>query len=236
MLRGNGSAVKWAAALACVFGAVLAVAAGAEGYRRVGNPTVHSSEEGIGLTFIARKIPSADEAGKAREVHMGTFGGGDAVFLLDEADGVSRETILYVYDGTLRELNCERGKEPEPEAGKIIAEARELSGWEMTPGTPGLLRLQYTDADGGAETMSVSLQSGQTEQEAEAADSPLEVDSAEAVNSAEAVDSSEALDSTETAEIGEETVLIGKEDKKTGTISVSQSFSVQGTMIVPAQP
>ena len=78
----------------------------------------------MGLTYITAKIHSYDEAGTA---FAGQFGGQDAVYLLQEVDGLTYETILYVYDGWLMELLCERGWELEPQNGQTITQARSLT-------------------------------------------------------------------------------------------------------------
>ena len=108
--RQTGAGTIAALALTCVFGAtlLLSLAAGAGVYRRVADRVERSAGDRVGLTYITAKIHSYDEAGTA---FAGQFGGQDAVYLLQEVDGLTYETILYVYDGWLMELLCERGWE-----------------------------------------------------------------------------------------------------------------------------
>lgn len=143
-------------ALSCVFGTVLllSMASGAGVYRRVEERMERSAEERIGLTYITAKFHASDEVGGIR---AGTFGGGDAMFLPEDIDGIPYETILYVYDGALRELFCEQGWEPGPEAGQAVAEAQELRVAETAP---GFFRLQYTSGDGHVFTADVWMRSG----------------------------------------------------------------------------
>ena len=89
-------------------------------------------------------------------VHAGTFGGADAVYLLEDIDGTIYETILYVYDGHLRELLCEQGWELLPGDGEVISEARELTVEEPAA---GLLRLSFTDGSGVEETADIYIRS-----------------------------------------------------------------------------
>ena len=159
MRHGGGAGAVASMALTCVFGTflLLSMAAGAGVYRRVGERIERSAAERTGLTYITAKIHSADQAGGIR---AGTFGSTDAVYLLENLDGVPYETILYVYDGALRELFCEQAWEPGPEAGQAVTEARELL---VTEAAPGLLRLRYTGGDGHVSQADVWMRSGGTE-------------------------------------------------------------------------
>lgn len=142
--------------LCCVFGvaALLSLTAGAGIYRQVAQRTEDAGERRVGLTYLSAKVRSFDEAGK---VLTGTFGGGDALYLLQDIDGLTYETILYVHDGWLKELLCERGWELEPEDGQAITQAR---GLEAALTEEGLLRLAYTGGDGRTETAVLYVRSG----------------------------------------------------------------------------
>ena len=153
--RRTGAGTIAALILACVFGAamLLSLAAGAVVYRRVADRVERASGERVGLTYITAKIHGYDAAGKA---YAGKFGGEDAVYLLQDVDGLTYETILYVHDGKLMELLCEQGWELEPEDGQTITAAQGLT---VSEPSPGLLRLAYTGADGVTETADIYLRS-----------------------------------------------------------------------------
>ena len=153
--RSTGAGTVAALILACVFGAtmLLSLAAGAGVYRRVAERVERASGDRVGLTYITAKIHGYDAAG---QVLTGSFGGGDALFLLQDVDGLIYETILYVYDGSLMELLCERNCELEPEDGQTVTPARGLTVTELSP---GLLRLDYTGADGRTQTAEIYLRS-----------------------------------------------------------------------------
>ena len=155
MRRMGGAGAVAATVLTCVFATalLLAMTAGASVYRHVGARIESASGERVGLTYITAKIHAADERDG---VEAGTFGGADALRLLQDLDGASYETILYVYEGALRELFCERESEPGPEAGQAIADALALRVREEPP---GLLRLEYVGADGRVSTADVYLRS-----------------------------------------------------------------------------
>lgn len=162
MRHGGGAGAVASMALTCVFGAILllSMVTGAEVYRRVEERMERSAAERIGLTYITAKLHSADQSGGIR---AGTFSGADAVFLLEELDGTPYETILYVYDGALRELFCQQDWEPTPAAGQVIAAAREL---RVTEAAPGFLRLRYVGGDGRVSGADVWMRSATAESRA----------------------------------------------------------------------
>ena len=155
MRRQTGAGAIASLILACVFGAtlLLSLAAGAGVYRNVAARTEQGANTRVGLTYLTSKIHGRDSLGA---VSAGTFGGSDAIYLLQDMDGLVYETILYVYGGQLRELLCEQGWELEPEDGEIIAEARSLT---VTEPEDGLLRLVYTDGGGTTQTADIFVRS-----------------------------------------------------------------------------
>ena len=156
MRRQGGAGTIAALLLCCVFGvtALMALTAGAGIYRQVAQRVEQSGERRVGLTYLAAKVRSFDQEGA---VLTGTFGDGDALYLLQDIDGLTYETILYVHDGWLKELLCERGWELEPEDGQTITQAQ---GREAELTEDGMLRLAYTDGDGRTETAALYVRSG----------------------------------------------------------------------------
>ena len=155
MRRQTGAGAIASLILTCVFGAtlLLSLAACAGVYRNVAARTEQGANTRVGLTYLTAKLHGGD---RADAVYAGTFGGVDAVLLLQDMDGLTYETILYVYDGQLRELLCEQGWELEPEDGEVITEAQGLT---VTEPADGLLRLVYTDGGGTTETADINIRS-----------------------------------------------------------------------------
>ena len=155
MRRQTGAGAIASLILTCVFGAtlLLSLIAGAGVYRRVADRTEAGANTRVGLTYLTAKIHGYDSADA---VYAGTFGGADAVYLLQDMDGLTYETILYVYDGQLRELLCEQGWEMEPEDGETITEARSLTVEEPAD---GLLRLTFTDGGGTTQQADIFVRS-----------------------------------------------------------------------------
>lgn len=155
MRRQSAAGTIAAMGLTCVFGAtlLLSLVTGASAYRNVAARTEQGANTRVGLTYLTTKIHGADHADA---VYVGTFGGTDAIYLLQDMDGLTYETILYVYDGQLRELLCEQGWELEPEDGESISEARSLT---VSEPEAGLLRLTFVDGGGMVETADIFLRS-----------------------------------------------------------------------------
>ena len=141
--------------LACVFGAtlLLSLATGAGVYRRVENRVEESSQSRVSLSYITAKIHAYDQAGM---VETGSFGDGGAVFLYEEIEGFVYETVLYVCDGYLMEMLCDKGDEMPPEFGETVAPALALS---VTEPQEGLLRLALTEPDGQVRSADVYVRS-----------------------------------------------------------------------------
>ena len=161
MKRGNAAGTVATLALTCVFGMTLlmGIFAGASVYQRVGERVSASAQERIGLTYITAKIHGFDtrlDDGRSA-VQAGQLEGQDAVYLLEDIDGVAYETILYVYDGQLREMLCLRGGEQGAAFGEVIGPAQSL---HVASPREGLLHLEYTDQDGETRTARICLRSG----------------------------------------------------------------------------
>ena len=156
MMRRQSSAGTLASLmLTCVFGAtlLLSLTAGAGVYRRVEDRVEESSQARVSLSYITARIHAYDQAGM---VEAGSFGEGGAVFLYEDFDGFIYETILYVYDGSLMEMLCEKGWEMPPEFGETVSPAQALTVEEPQK---GLLRLALTDPDGQVSTADVYVRS-----------------------------------------------------------------------------
>lgn len=155
MRRQSGAGTLAALALTCVFGAtlLLSLAAGAMVYRRVADRVQESADARVSLSYITAKLHASDVAGL---VERKTFGEGDAVFLYQDLDGITYETILYVYDGYLMEMLCEEGWELDPEFGETVFPAQTL---EVSEQTEGLLHLSLTGADGRTQSADVYIRS-----------------------------------------------------------------------------
>jgi len=155
MKKQSSAGTLAALMLTCVFGAtlLLSLATGAGVYRRVAERVEESSEARISLSYITAKLHAADSADM---VEAGTFGESGAVYLYQDFDGLTYETILYVYDGYLMEMLCEKGWEMDPEFGEAVSPAQAL---EVSEPQKGLLRLTLTESGGRVQTADVYVRS-----------------------------------------------------------------------------
>ena len=156
MRRQSSAGTLASLMLTCVFGAtlLLSLVTGAGVYRRVQGRVEENAETRVSLSYITGKIHACDQAGM---IKAGSFGGGGAVFLYEEIEGYIYETILYVYDGYLMEMLCEKGNEMPPEFGETVSPARDLTVMELKE---GLLWLSLTEADGQKRSTGVYIRSG----------------------------------------------------------------------------
>ena len=140
---------------ACIFAVTMlaGMVLGAGVYRQVQRRAEDSALRRLGLSYLTAKVHGCDRAGAVR---LGSFGDGDAVFLLREAGGASYETALYTYDGALMEAVYPAGEPVPPQAGQPITEMAGLTARRED----GLLVLDLTDPQGRRETARIYLRSG----------------------------------------------------------------------------
>jgi len=67
--------------------------------------------------YITTRIRQAD---RSEAISVRTFSNQNALVFTEEFDGILYDTVIYCYDGYLREQFCERGYEQDPEFGEMI--------------------------------------------------------------------------------------------------------------------
>lgn len=105
------------------------------------------------LSYLVNQVRRADEAGG---VTVGTFGDSDALALTERIEGADYVTILYCYDGSLRELYQEAGTGLLPRDGIPMLELQSLEVQTAS----GLLTLTVTAPGGETSTVSLSPRCG----------------------------------------------------------------------------
>lgn len=93
-------------------------------YKNIVEKSQEGYNERICLSYIWTKVKRGDEAGM---VTTGDFCGQSALFIDEEFDGVRYRTVIYLYDGWVRELFSEEGLEFSPEDGTPVIEAETLA-------------------------------------------------------------------------------------------------------------
>ena len=106
------------------------------------------------LSYITQKLRHCDSADC---VEISEFGGSSALMLTELYNDVEYETIIYIYDGAVRELFCEKGVDFEPDAGGEIIKGKALS-FDFV--SDDLIRVNYIDTQGGSSSVFAYLRSG----------------------------------------------------------------------------
>lgn len=153
--------VVFVLAIACAFAASIltALMLGINIYSNIQNTSNSEFKERVCLSYISAKIHRNDSFG---EVRADDFKGISALFLDKEVDGEYYTTIIYAYDGWLRELLTDRDSlmQPDswqtPESGLPVLEVDYVS---FDTVQSNLLSIEYSDKDGGGGSMFVSLRS-----------------------------------------------------------------------------
>lgn len=95
-------------------------------YSKVSNNIEIDRGNRLGITYIETKLRSFDHK---NGIIVKDFNGVDAIYLGQSIDELDYYTILYVYEGYLREIFCEKGSEEylDLDAGENIVKADSLN-------------------------------------------------------------------------------------------------------------
>ncbi len=106
------------------------------------------------LSYIVNQIWRSDVADG---ISIGTFGDGDALFLRE----MGYVTILYTYEGVIRELYTSDDVELTPDSGNAVIE---VSALDFDTNGEGLLNIKVTTNDGEVLETSIAPKSGISEE------------------------------------------------------------------------
>ena len=151
--RQKGTSIGTAATLIifCIFSVsvITVLLLGASAYRNINTTSRAGHDERICLSFVWTRIKNSDGAGG---FYVGEFDGAPALFI-DEMEGGTRyRTIIYYYDGWMRELFFEEGLEFNRADGSRISRVESLSFEELEN---GLIK-----ASSGTESILIAARSG----------------------------------------------------------------------------
>ena len=143
-------------AVACAFAAsiLMVLMLGVNVYGNIQSTSNDEFNKRVCLSYITAKVHSNDSHGG---VTAGVFGDVPAIFMEEEFDGVKYNTIIYTYDGWLRELFCEQGNDLSLDSGTPVLEIDFVSFEKIKP---DLLFVEYSDADGSGGRIFINLRSG----------------------------------------------------------------------------
>ena len=132
---------------------LLVLLTGADVYQRMAQRGQDSYEQRTAAQYIATRVRQADQAGM---VSVRDFAGQDALVLTQAYDGFPYETLVYCYDGYLRELFSGAGLEQDPEYGEPILPAETLEVMDEE----SYLQVELQLPEGKEETLILHLRSG----------------------------------------------------------------------------
>lgn len=134
--------------------AVLAVLlTGADVYQRLAVRDQHSYDQRTVAQYLTTRVRQAD---RLNDVRIEPFGGQDALVFTEVIDGSTYETLVYCYDGYLRELFAAAGGDFLPEDGEKVLAAQSLSIRQ----TGQLLDVELTSPSGEVQSLNLYLRSG----------------------------------------------------------------------------
>lgn len=141
--------------LLCVFAVsvLLVLLAGTGAYQDVAAKMETQYNERTCLSYLDAKVRHYDKAGMAAAEQ---FDGCDALALYEDADGVRYKTLIYCYDGYIKELFFEEGLSFQPADGQNIVPAEFLT---VTAVAENLIQLEC-GSEGNRETLMIYLRSG----------------------------------------------------------------------------
>lgn len=129
---------------------LLVLLTGADVVQKLSARDAVSYDRRTAAQYLTTRVRQGDAAG---QIDVRDFDGCDALVLTETYDGIPYETLVYCYDGALRELFREAGLEQEPAYGEEVLPAAALEiGQE-----DARLTLTITAEDGGTETLILHL-------------------------------------------------------------------------------
>ncbi|MCL2717737.1 MAG: DUF4860 domain-containing protein [Lachnospiraceae bacterium] len=89
-----------------IFSVLIVLSLSGTGYKNIINLTQKKADEQIALSFIWTKVKNGDEINK---VYLTDFHDFPALCIESEFDGITFFTMIYHYDGWIREMFFEKG-------------------------------------------------------------------------------------------------------------------------------
>lgn len=153
--RNHTIDVIFVLAIACAFAAsiLMVLMLGVNVYGNIQSTSNTEFNKRVCLSYITAKVHSNDCSG---EVRADTFQGVPALYLEEDFDGTTYNTIIYTYDGWLRELFCEKDSDLSPDSGTPVLEINSISFEKVKP---NLLEVKYSDVNEGDGRIFISLRS-----------------------------------------------------------------------------
>lgn len=104
--------------------AMLLITMGISVYSGVINGSEENYSRRTAVSYISNRVRRADRAGS---VTLGEYGGSDALLIGNEYNDTAYVTIIYYYNGYIRELFCKADAEIDVNGGASLMPAKEFS-------------------------------------------------------------------------------------------------------------
>lgn len=144
-------------ALFCVFAAsaLMVVLIGARVYQNTVRQMNANFDGRASVAYVTNKIHQNDRADSISLIDLDE---GITGLALDyEVDGITYQTVIYHYDGALREIPVEKGDEFPLDSGQAIVQ---VSSFTITEAADGLFVMETVDREGNAIEMTVASRCG----------------------------------------------------------------------------
>ena len=134
---------------------LLVLLLGADTYRGITQRGQAAYDRRTAVQYLSAKVRQAENGGAVSLSSSGAAG--DTLSLAERAGGGDYVTLIYCYDGWLRELFSAAGEDFSPDAGENLFPARELS-LELEDGA---LSFSMTEENGGTVHFTLALRGGE---------------------------------------------------------------------------
>lgn len=111
-----------------------------------------SYDQRTAVQYVTTRIRQAEQRGM---ISVCQYGDGDALVFSQDIEGCRYQTMVYAWDGYMRELFCESGYEQAPEFGEKILP---IAGLEARL-EAGVLQVHLVFEDGRQEDLTLQLRS-----------------------------------------------------------------------------
>ena len=131
---------------------LLLVVIGARVYRELTVAGRENTEVRAAFSYVANKVRMGGETADA--VRVEERDGIPVLSLRESYEGTEYETVIYFYEGALREYFAAVGTDFMPQAGERIAQ---MAGFWMEESEEGLLCFTWEDEDGSRRSMHMNV-------------------------------------------------------------------------------
>ena len=146
--------------LAFAMGALIVVLYFGRAYRHVMENSIENNTSQMTMSYLHEKLHrgGSAEVRTDADAFFSDADGIDEILALQSVNDDGYETLIYLYEGELRELYAKEGSSLSPVSGTAVLQ---LEAWTAEELQTGLFRFACTDTEGNRAQAVVSLQNSQ---------------------------------------------------------------------------